>query len=132
MPDYTEDDMTSILINGQRFDILPNLLNALYRLREDSSRSAPALLWIDAICINQNDPSERASQVEIMDQVYKRASFTFVWLGEPRTVLEKGRIGVLFRKIMKIPYDEVREMASSFPNTRPITSGDNPEILPTL
>ncbi|GFF48451.1 heterokaryon incompatibility protein 6, OR allele [Aspergillus udagawae] len=37
--------------------------------------------WIDQICINQNDIAERGAQVAIMDQIYKNASFTLVWLG---------------------------------------------------
>ncbi|KAF4211226.1 hypothetical protein CNMCM5878_002911 [Aspergillus fumigatiaffinis] len=37
--------------------------------------------WIDQICINQDDIAERGAQVAIMDQIYKNAVFTLVWLG---------------------------------------------------
>lgn len=37
--------------------------------------------WIDQICINQDDIAERGAQVAIMDQIYKNAAFTLVWLG---------------------------------------------------
>lgn len=38
--------------------------------------------WIDSICINQNDTSERESQIRLMGQIYRQATQTLVWLGE--------------------------------------------------
>ena len=38
-------------------------------------------LWIDSICINQNDVAEKTSQVRIMRDIYSRASRVIVWLG---------------------------------------------------
>ena len=39
-------------------------------------------LWIDAICIDQNDPTERNHQVQMMSRLYTRAQQVCVWLGE--------------------------------------------------
>jgi hypothetical protein len=41
--------------------------------------SAP--IWIDSICINQNDLAERASQVQLMGRIYRNAHSLFAWLG---------------------------------------------------
>jgi ankyrin repeat protein len=38
-------------------------------------------LWIDAICINQNDISERNAQVAVMSHIYSAANTVLVWLG---------------------------------------------------
>lgn len=38
-------------------------------------------LWIDAVCINQEDPDERASQVAIMGDIYRQAQQVIVFLG---------------------------------------------------
>lgn len=38
-------------------------------------------LWIDQVCINQSDLSERAKQVERMDSIYSQAIRTLIWLG---------------------------------------------------
>lgn len=38
-------------------------------------------LWIDAICINQEDPDERASQVTIMGDIYRKAQQVIIFLG---------------------------------------------------
>ena len=38
-------------------------------------------IWIDAICINQNDTAERSHQVLFMKDIYARASCVVVWIG---------------------------------------------------
>lgn len=39
------------------------------------------LIWIDAICINQQDNEEKAHQVRCMGDIYIRATRVVVWLG---------------------------------------------------
>lgn len=38
-------------------------------------------IWIDAICINQQDLQERGAQVQLMDSIYRGANYVIVWLG---------------------------------------------------
>ncbi|EFQ96863.1 ankyrin and HET domain-containing protein [Nannizzia gypsea CBS 118893] len=38
-------------------------------------------LWVDQVCINQTDPEERSSQVDLMHRIYHQAAFTLLWLG---------------------------------------------------
>ncbi|KAE9376013.1 HET domain protein [Stipitochalara longipes BDJ] len=38
-------------------------------------------IWIDALCINQNDVVERQSQVRLMGAVYGNAKYVLCWLG---------------------------------------------------
>ena len=59
-------------------EVTQNCYSALRRLRSDSVRC----LWIDAICINQNDDHERSAQVRMMDRVFAMASRVIVDLGE--------------------------------------------------
>ncbi|KAE8447185.1 hypothetical protein EG329_011016 [Mollisiaceae sp. DMI_Dod_QoI] len=54
-----------------------------YLRREESNR----VLWVDAICINQDDKKERGHQVGIMQNVYSRATEVLVWLGESSKIL---------------------------------------------
>ncbi|KAG8416094.1 hypothetical protein J3459_013795 [Metarhizium acridum] len=55
-----------------------NLASALKHLRfKDKSR----VLWIDAICINQKDDTERSIQVKRMGSIYSFAQNVIVWLG---------------------------------------------------
>ncbi|CAK7235659.1 hypothetical protein SCUCBS95973_009342 [Sporothrix curviconia] len=68
----------AILIDAHPLPIADNLNIALHHLR---LRNAKRLLWIDAICINQQDIPERNWQVLAMDAVYSRADLVVVWLG---------------------------------------------------
>ncbi|KAF5538142.1 heterokaryon incompatibility (het-6OR allele) [Fusarium napiforme] len=58
--------------------ITPSLFHALhrFRLREESR-----MLWADAVCINQSDNAEKASQVALMSDIYASSTCTLVYLG---------------------------------------------------
>ena len=72
------DEPKSIEIDGKKQSIRENLYLALKRLRLVAK---PRSLWIDAICINQNNVSERNHQVEQMGKIYKQAKQVDIWLG---------------------------------------------------
>ncbi|KAI4169325.1 MAG: hypothetical protein LQ348_007300 [Seirophora lacunosa] len=57
----------------------PNLASALSHIRH---HSLPRLLWVDALCINQEDAHERSLQVQRMGDIYSSATSVLVWLGE--------------------------------------------------
>ncbi|ENH69448.1 Heterokaryon incompatibility protein 6, OR allele [Fusarium oxysporum f. sp. cubense race 1] len=58
--------------------ITPSLFHALHRFRlKEESR----ILWADAVCINQSDNAEQASQVALMNEIYASAARTLVYLG---------------------------------------------------
>ncbi|KOC14041.1 hypothetical protein AFLA70_24g004692 [Aspergillus flavus AF70] len=40
------------------------------------------MLWVDAVCINQQDEQEKGYQIQLMPTIYSRASHVIVWLGE--------------------------------------------------
>ena len=70
----------NIIVENPRatLSVTQNLAEALRYLRyEDRAR----VLWIDAICINQQDLDERSSQVAQMAAIYWRASRVVIWLG---------------------------------------------------
>ncbi|KAH8589068.1 heterokaryon incompatibility protein-domain-containing protein [Bisporella sp. PMI_857] len=70
---------TIIHCNGGSLLVTTNLKSALLYLRR---KTGDRLLWIDALCINQEDLQERSQQVGIMSHIYRKASGTIVWLGE--------------------------------------------------
>lgn len=67
-----------IEIDGKTCSVRENLYSALAHLRLEDR---PRTLWIDAVCINQQDVGERNHQVTQMGLIYTRAERVIVWLG---------------------------------------------------
>jgi hypothetical protein len=76
-----------IELDGKSLDVPLNAVRALHDLR-DSVRSK--MLWIDAVCINQDDRAERASQILLMSDVYSTAGLTYLWLGNDDVVIRRA------------------------------------------
>lgn len=70
-----------ILLGDKRqpLGLTTNLYNALKRFRQPDTEKR---LWVDQICINQDDPDERSQQVQFMNVIYKNAGHVLVWLGQ--------------------------------------------------
>lgn len=79
----------TIELDGKPFEVRENLWQALVHLRLEAE---PRTMWIDAICINQEDISERNHQVMQMGLIYSQASRALVWLG-----LADSQIELAFR-----------------------------------
>lgn len=69
----------SLQVDGAKLRIGENLHEALVHIR----LARDCILWIDAICINQDGLAERQYQVGLMDFIYHRAERVIVWLGVP-------------------------------------------------
>lgn len=73
-----EDSQNNGIVLGS-LGLRPSLASALRYLRyPDATR----VLWIDAMCINQEDIEERNEQVKRMTHIYKLAHHVVAWLGE--------------------------------------------------
>ncbi|PVH71518.1 HET-domain-containing protein [Cadophora sp. DSE1049] len=68
------------LTSPKRLSVTANLMEALTYLPWSNNHR---ILWIDAICINQEDMDERAQQVKLMAEIYTSASHVLAWLGPP-------------------------------------------------
>lgn len=75
----TSDDSDVILVNDCILPTKPNLYSCLRNLR---NQDLPLQLWVDAVCINQQDVKERSHQVRLMGEIYKNAKLVYVYLGE--------------------------------------------------
>ncbi|KAH7012701.1 heterokaryon incompatibility, partial [Microdochium trichocladiopsis] len=74
----TEGIQRAITVDNGKIQVTPNLHTALCHLRTDK----PRLLWIDALCINQNDQEEKAQQIALMGNIYRKAEQVVAFLGE--------------------------------------------------
>lgn len=91
---WGDQSRTFIFIcNNQELRIHHNLTEALPYL---AKRDSPRPIWIDALCINQKDEDEKASQIKFMYRVYRRAKQVWVWFG-CATEQTQGAISLLPR-----------------------------------
>ena len=71
-----------IELDEKRFTITKNLALALHKFRAHKpQQDSITVIWVDSICINQDDLGERREQVQKMKQIYERAAQVLVWLG---------------------------------------------------
>ncbi|KAK5655710.1 hypothetical protein OQA88_5247 [Cercophora sp. LCS_1] len=73
---------TRIFVNGEPVKVRRNLEAALRRFRRMEYFSQGGGIWIDALCIDQDDLIEQQSQVQMMADIYRNAGNMIVWLGD--------------------------------------------------
>ncbi|KAF2787649.1 HET-domain-containing protein, partial [Melanomma pulvis-pyrius CBS 109.77] len=74
-------DTRAITVNDQIVKVTTNLEAALRQLKSRGFTK----IWIDALCINQNDILERGLQVLRMGLIYSNALQVMAWLGPAET-----------------------------------------------
>lgn len=73
----------TISLNGEPFTVSGNLAHALRCLRPTEGGNS-RILWIDAICIDQDNNPEKSAQVAFMGQIYREAADVLIFLGEEK------------------------------------------------
>lgn len=100
--------------------IIRNLAEALPYL---SFQREPRTIWIDAICVNQQDLAERSSQVLRMPDIYKKATRVVVWLdpsspgsSEAFNLLRSlgSKIGVNWQNLTMKPSTTLQDQKESY------------------
>lgn len=104
-----EGDMTF------NFCVPESLVSALLALRR---RRKARVLWIDAICINQDEPTEKNFQVPMMADIYGFARKVCIWIGEAD---KDSKIALDFIKeeVLKLQdFDELCDKPEASPKWR--------------
>lgn len=81
----------SIRCNGTTMHVTMNLAMALRELRHPN---CPRILWVDAVCINQNNDDEKNVQVGMMGYIYRRARQVVAWVG-PESAMDVAAFRVV-------------------------------------
>ncbi len=71
-------ERTDIRCDGSDISITVHLASALFQIRHASQSRT---LWIDQVCIDQGNPSEKDFQIPLMGQIYSKATTVLIWLG---------------------------------------------------
>jgi Heterokaryon incompatibility protein (HET) len=75
---------TEIIVDGRPVIVGKNLEKALRTLREIPEVKNGVRVWVDALCINQSNISEKNVEVKRMGDIYKKAERVVSWLGDER------------------------------------------------
>ncbi|KAL8878193.1 MAG: hypothetical protein Q9198_003950 [Flavoplaca austrocitrina] len=62
------------------FSLQPNISACLRRLADSFQEGTN--FWVDAVCINQDESSEKETQIKEMGRTFERAEQVIVWLGQ--------------------------------------------------
>ncbi|KAH4819945.1 hypothetical protein HBI38_023360 [Parastagonospora nodorum] len=84
LQDLVDDAMAEKLSDSRKMLIRHNLYDALKELRR-ASCGKHLFIWVDAICINQNDDTEKQEQVMKMASIYHNSKSVCIWLGTDTT-----------------------------------------------
>ncbi|KAK3380896.1 heterokaryon incompatibility protein-domain-containing protein [Podospora didyma] len=80
--------ITAIMANNPPADLVEYSASTGLRLPDE--------MWIDALCISQNDITEKGVQVALMGRIYRQTRKITVWLG-PEDVFTRPALEILFR-----------------------------------
>ena len=99
-----------IRLNGSMHQITTNLFLALRRLRKASEAR---YIWIDALCINQDNGEERNHQVALMGSIYKSCTRALLWLGDYESPAGSPRQTLTIEEAETQSWEEISEEQSS-------------------
>jgi hypothetical protein len=71
-------DTEPLEVQGVTMPVGKSLYEALEAVRHNKQDT---LVWVDALCIDQNNKDERATQVLLMGRIYSQAISVAIWLG---------------------------------------------------
>ncbi|KAK0704485.1 heterokaryon incompatibility protein-domain-containing protein [Lasiosphaeris hirsuta] len=83
-------DTRKIMLEGSSVPIPVSLYGALEALRQ---RKEDVLVWVDKLCIDQDNHEERSEQVRLMTNIYAKAECVPIWLGAEA---DDSSLGMLF------------------------------------
>ncbi|KAF2689623.1 hypothetical protein K458DRAFT_291584, partial [Lentithecium fluviatile CBS 122367] len=100
----------SVLLNNRSFSVKPNLWACLDHFTDDATKTSRAgrstnssawtHIWVDSICIDQGNDTEKSDQVKRVDQTYSDAACVSIWLGDIPFSTWKAAIG----EVLEQPY----------------------------
>jgi len=67
-----------ITLNGRQYLVSSTVRDILADL---AFHDHPRLIWIDSICVDQNNDEEKAVQIPLMRPIYQQASVVHICLG---------------------------------------------------
>lgn len=100
-----KDENIDIAVSGWAVGCSIQVPRGLYgAFKQLRHRTESRTIWADAICINQEDSTEKTHQVQLMRVIYQRATRVIIWLGDYAPL--DSKMGSLFELIGHIYHRE--------------------------
>lgn len=80
----TEPTDRLMILSGTPINIRENFRQMLFEIRHFIETNHPErcfYFWVDGLCINQEDVTERNHQIQLMRKIYSKAAIVLAWLG---------------------------------------------------
>ncbi|KAI1111155.1 putative heterokaryon incompatibility protein [Nemania sp. NC0429] len=103
--------MKPLILNRRRIEVSERVYDIVH---DRASSLMTRYIWIDSICINQDDEDEKSSQVRLMRNIFSSSYQTIVWLGYAPDA--NDAVGFLAHLRRRMTFDDPVERAS-----RPLT-----------
>ncbi|KAI0405500.1 HET-domain-containing protein [Xylaria palmicola] len=84
----------TIIVEGTEAELTDNLFDALTHMRHETKTRR---LWVDALCINQEDTMEKTAQVNMMHNIYVNCVQCNMWMGG----IDAGAMGLAEQEALK-------------------------------
>ncbi|KAF2968002.1 hypothetical protein GQX73_g5554 [Xylaria multiplex] len=104
------DDKRPIQIDNANIYIAVNVFEALDAVRRGRRE---VLVWIDALCIDQQNRDERSQQVQLMAEIYAKAEEVAIWLGQHEDDSESAEEFLKDIAIARDDPEEIRYLLSA-------------------
>ncbi|KAF2679351.1 hypothetical protein K458DRAFT_422391 [Lentithecium fluviatile CBS 122367] len=107
--------------SGTRVKITENGHSALHHLRK---KLGSFTIWVDNLCISQDDQTEKSHQIPLMRDIYSKAAEVFIWLGEGNTGTDRAMSWLSTAGFTECHFgkDKVMDKAPPDGNSRPNTA----------
>jgi hypothetical protein len=109
----------TIVINERKKKITTTLETALRYLRDEIDIK---FLWVDALCIDQDNNKEKGHQLRLMRFIYEEAACVRVWLGEWEEHGEQAMIFLMFIQELNPDDDSIFNELYGKPETDTLAS----------
>ncbi|RAL58877.1 hypothetical protein DID88_009297 [Monilinia fructigena] len=107
------EEYARIIVDGNPVLVGKNLELALRTLREVPEIYQGTKIWVDALCINQNDVEEKNFEVKRIGKIYRKADRVISYLGD-----EMGHSGSVLEymdEVSNLMSSEQKGLSTSFP-----------------
>ena len=116
---------------GGKLEELVPVSETLFDALTEVTAGGPPL-WVDAICIDQTNQEEKAQQIAMMHQIYRRAAHVMIWLDRPLDEQTPMYVELVQFITLPLPTISHLEQLPALRSLLEVHDGNDPALKPLL